>query len=532
MEETQGAVVTTWTTRSGLPLDVVYDADSEGVDSTMITPPGTPPFARGISADGYRTAPWIMGQYGGFGTPEESNKRLKEIIAAGQTGFSVALDLPTQMGLDSDHVLSKGEVGKVGVPIDSLKDMEVLFDGVDLGALRQIRTTANSIGHIWLALMVAVCEANGRDPNGVGVLIQNDVLKEYFARGTYIHPPEEGLRIVTDVVEYCARNLSNWTPVTLSGYHIREAGSNAVQEVAFSIADGIAYLQAAVDRGLDVDDVAPSLFTFLSTNIDFLEEIAKFRAARLTWARVTKERFGSRDPRSQALRIFAFTAGSSLTAQQPLNNAVRTAIESLAAVLGGAQTLHVSGYDEALGVPSREAAMLGLRTQQVILEESGVRAVADPLGGSWVIESLTAQLAERIWAELEKIDGLGGALSCITSGYFADSIADGAYEFQLAVESGALRIVGVNCHADKDSDGRLQAFHPDASGEVHQVARLKALRETRDNDKVIECLAQLSKDALSGVNIIPSTIAAVKAYATVGEITTALIDVLGRYQPA
>lgn len=522
--------MTTWTTRSGLPLDVVYDESSEGVGASDITAPGSAPFARGITSDGYRSAPWIMGQYGGFGTPRESNERLKQIIAAGQTGFSVALDLPTQMGLDSDHPLSKGEVGKVGVPIDSLRDIEILFDGVDLTALRQIRTTANAIGHIWLALIVAMCERNGTDPNEIGVLIQNDVLKEYFARGTYIHPPEQGMRIVADVVEYCARNLPNWTPVTLSGYHIREAGSDAVQEVAFSIADGIAYLEAAVARGLTVDDVAPSLFTFLSTNIDFLEEVAKFRAARLTWARVTKERFGAKDPRSQALRIFAFTAGSSLTAQQPLNNAVRTAIESLAAVLGGAQTLHVSGYDEALGVPTKEAAMLGLRTQQIILEESGVAAVADALGGSWAIESLTTQLAERIWAELEKIDAMGGALECIDNGYFADALGEGAYRFQLDVEEGRTRIVGVNCHQDSDG-ASVRPFSIDAAGEVSQLAELAEVRAHRDPLAVEATLARLRADAVDGTNIIPSTIDAVKAYATVGEITAALTEVFGHYQP-
>ena len=414
-----------WATRSGIPLAAWYGPG----DSSEEAPPGRAPFVRGISADGYRGAPWIMGQYGGFGSPEESNQRLKEIIAAGQTGFSVALDLPTQMGLDSDHELSRGEVGKVGVPIDSLLDMEILFDGVDLSALRQIRTTANAIGHIWLALVVAACETNGTDPNDVGVLIQNDVLKEYFARGTYIHPPAAGMRVVADVVEYCARHLPRWTPVTLSGYHIREAGADAVQEVAFSIADGIAYLQAAVDRGIDVDDVAPSLFTFLCTSIDLLEEVAKFRAARATWSRVLRERFDAKKPESQMLRIFAFTAGSSLQAQQPLNNAVRTAIESLAAVLGGVQTLHVSGYDEALGVPTREAAMLGLRTQQIILEEAGVRGVADPLGGSYVIESLTRELERRIWTELEHIEEQGGALACIESGYFGEALADGAYRF-------------------------------------------------------------------------------------------------------
>jgi len=379
-------------------------------------------------------------------------------------------------------------------------------------------------------LVVAVCEANGKDPNDVAVLIQNDVLKEYFARGTYIHPPADGMRIVADVIEYCARNLPNWTPVTLSGYHIREAGADAVQEVAFSIADGIAYVQAAVDRGVDVDDFAPSLFTFLSTSIDFLEEVAKFRAARLTWSRVMRERFGAKDPRSQALQIFAFTAGSSLQAQQPLNNAVRTAIESLAAVLGGVQTLHVSGYDEALGVPSKEAAMLGLRTQQVILEETGVASVADPLGGSWVIESLTAQLAERIWTELEHVDAMGGALACIDSGYFADRLGEGAYRFQLEVEQGSRLIVGLNCYAD-DEGSPLKPFQMDNDGERLQVARLEQLRKIRDAAVVQSTLEQLRHDAANSVNIVPATIAAVKAYATVGEITETLVGVFGRYRP-
>jgi methylmalonyl-CoA mutase N-terminal domain/subunit len=435
------------------------------------------------------------------------------------------------MGLDSDHPLSRGEVGKVGVPIDSLRDMEILLDGVDLSALRQIRTTANAIGHIWLALVVVACERSGRDPNEVGVLIQNDVLKEYFARGTYIHPPEHGMRIVADVMEYCSANLPNWTPVTLSGYHIREAGSDAVQEVAFSIADGIAYVQAAVDRGINVDSFAPSLFTFLSTGIDFLEEIAKFRAARLTWARVMSERFGAKNPESMALRIFAFTAGSSLTAQSPLNNVVRTTLESLVAVLGGVQTLHVSGYDEALGVPTSEAAMLGLRTQQVILEESGVPGVADPLGGSWAIESLTNTLAERIWAELGKIEEMGGAVRCIETGYFADALADGAYQQQLAVESGERHVVGVNCYREAD-EASVRALHIDPAGELAQVARLAELRSMRDSDRVESALEMLRRDAMAGVNIVPATIEAVRSYATVGEITQELVGVFGRYVPS
>lgn len=519
-----------WTTRSGIELAASYDAaDTAAIDTGA---PGRPPFIRGITEDGYRSAPWIMGQYGGFGSPEESNARLKEVIAAGQTGFSVAMDLPTQMGYDSDHAMSRGEVGKVGVPIDSLLDMEILFDDVDLSSLRQIRTTANAIGHIWLALVVAVCEAHGKDPNDVAVLIQNDVLKEYFARGTFIYPPAAGMRIVADVIEYCARHLPRWTPVTLSGYHIREAGADAVQEVAFSLADGIAYVQAAVDRGVDVDDVAPSLFTFLSTNIDFLEEVAKFRAARAVWADIMKHRFRAQDPQSMALRIFAFTAGSSLQAQQPLNNVVRTAIESLAAVLGGAQTLHVSGYDEALGVPTRQAALLGLRTQQIILEESGVAGVADPLGGSYAIESLTAELIRRIRAELTTIDERGGALACIESGYFAESLGDGAYRFQRDVESGRWRIVGLNVHAEHDADGAesLRPLRIDPAGEARQVQRLTDLRARRDQAAVDAALERLVADASSETNIVPATIAAVKAYATVGEISAALATVFGRFE--
>lgn len=518
-----------WTTHSGIQLEAVYEPSAQ--EAAPPPPPGTYPFSRGITEDGYRTDAWVMGQYGGFGTPEESNARLKQIIAAGQTGFSVALDLPTQMGIDSDHPLARGEVGKVGVAIDSLRDIEVLFEGVDLASLRQIRTTANAIGHIWLALIVAMCEQDGTDPNEIGVLIQNDVLKEYFARGTYIHPPEHGMRIVSDVVNYCARELPNWTPVTLSGYHIRESGATAIQEVAFSIANGIAYLEAAIERGgLDIDDIAPSLFTFLSANIDFLEEVAKFRAARTVWAKVTAERFGAKDPRSQALRIFAFTAGSSLTAQQPLNNAVRTALESLAAVLGGVQTLHVSGYDEALGVPTREAATLGLRTQQIILEESGVADVADALGGSWAIESLTNELAGAIWEELEKIDEMGGSLACIDSGYFARELGDGAYRFQLDVESGRRRIVGVNCHVDSDQEP-LRPFAIDPAGEKAKVDGLAQVRSGRDESKVTAALSRLRADAAGEANIVPATIDAVKAYATVGEITAALIDVFGRYEP-
>ncbi len=525
-----------WRTRSGLPLLPVYGpgdvpGGAHGL-AQRIGAPGTPPFVRGIGTDGYREHAWIMGQYGGFGTAEETNARLREMIAAGQTGFSIALDLPTQMGLDSDDPLAGGEVGKVGVALDSLADMEVLLDGVDLTHVRQIRTTANAIGHVWLALVVAACEKAGVDPAGIKVLIQNDVLKEYFARGTFILPPAAGLSIVADVIEHCARHLPQWTPLTLSGYHIREAGADAVQEVAFSIANGIAYCQAAVDRGMSIDDFAPSLFTFLSANIDFLEEVAKFRAARLTWARVMRERFDARDESSQALRIFAFTAGSLLTAQQPLNNVARVAIEALAAVLGGVQTLHVSGYDEALGVPSREAALVALRTQQVIAEETGLRGTADPLGGSWAVEALTAQLAERMWETLADVDKHGGALACIESGWFADRIADGAFDQQRAVESGRRRVVGVNCHRDADADAAEVVFRPDPAGERRQVERLTRVRADRSPRAVASALGDLRDAAAAATNVVVPTIDAVRAYATIGEITATLKAVHGAYRPA
>ncbi|MBA2575421.1 MAG: methylmalonyl-CoA mutase [Euzebyaceae bacterium] len=520
-----------WRTRSGLPLPPAFTAADvpAGDVGERIGMPGSPPFVRGITADGYRTEPWIMGQYGGFGTAEETNLRLRELLAAGQTGFSIALDLPTQMGLDSDHPLAAGEVGKVGVSIDSLADMELLLAGVDLTQVRQIRTTANAIGHLWLALVVAACENAGVDPGQIRVLIQNDVLKEYFARGTFIHPPAAGLSIVADVVAYCATQLPAWTPVTLSGYHIREAGADAVQEVAFSIANGIAYCEAVTARGLDVDAFAPSLFTFLSASIDFLEEVAKFRAARLVWSRVMDERFGARDPRSRALRIFAFTAGSLLRAQQPLNNVARVTIEALAAVLGGVQTLHASGYDEALGMPTSAAATLALRTQQILLEETGLRAVADPLGGSWAVEALTDELARRVWAVLDDIEKRGGAIACIESGWFAAELARGAYEQQVAEESGDQRVVGVNCYDDAGTDAEVVPFSPDPAGERRQRDRTARVRRERDPVAVAQALAGVAAAASAGESVVPPTIDAVRAYATVGEVTAALRAVYGSH---
>ena len=519
-------------TRSGIPLAAVYGhAEMEAAGASDPELPGEPPFTRGITRRMYAERPWIMGQYAGFGSAEQTNARFKDLLKAGQTGFSVALDLPTQLGLDSDHPHSRGEVGRVGVAIDSLADMETLFDGIPLEAIRQIRTTANSIGHLWLALNVALAEKKGQDPNSVRILIQNDVLKEYIARGTQIYPARAGLRIAADVIEYCARHLPSWTPLSMSGYHIREAGASAVQELAFTFANGIAYCDAAVERGLSVDDFAPSLFTFLTADMELLEEVAKYRAARRVWDSIMGDRFHARNPDSRALRIFAFSAGSNLTAQQPLVNIVRVTLNALAAVLGGVQTLHTSAYDEALGVPTEEAATLALRTQQVILEETGLTKVVDPLGGSFAVETLTAEVEQRVRAELDRIEELGGALACIESGWFKEQIAESAYRIQAAIDAGERKVVGVNCFVVDDGKPGPDPFTIDESIEPEQVARLQRVRSTRDERAVRKTLEGLEAAARDGSSIVPPTIDAVRAYATVGEISETLRGVFGSYQP-
>ena len=519
-------------TRSGIPLQPVYgQAEMEAASGREPGPPGMPPYTRGITPRMYLEKSWIMGQYAGFGSAEQTNARFQELLKAGQTGFSVALDLPTQLGLDSDHPHALGEVGRVGVAIDSLADMEVLFDGIPLQGIRQIRTTANSIGHLWLALNVALAEKKGHDPNAVKILIQNDVLKEYIARGTQIYPARAGLRIVADVIAHCARNLPSWTPLSMSGYHMREAGANAVQELAFTFANGIAYCEAAVERGLSVDEFAPSLFTFLTADMELLEEVAKFRAARNVWDWIMSDRFGAENPESRALRIFAFSAGSNLTAQQPMVNVVRVSLNALAAVLGGVQTLHTSAYDEALGVPTEEAATLALRTQQVILEESGITKVVDPLGGSYVIEALTAEIERRVRVELDKIEELGGALRCIESGWFKEQIADSAYRIQTEIDSGVRKVVGVNCYVVEDGQKGPDPFQIDEAIEKEQVQRLREVRARRDGRAVRESLSVLERAAREGTSIVPPTIAAVRAYATVGEISETLRDVFGSFEP-
>ena len=487
--------------------------------------PGEYPYTRGVSAE---PKPWIMGQYAGFGTAAESNQRFRQLLEAGVTGFSVALDLPTQMGLDSDDPLAAGEVGRVGVAIDSLADIEVLMEGIPLHEISQVRTTANSIGYIWAALFVALAHKRGVSPNEFGMFIQNDVLKEFIARGTQIFPPEPSLALAVDCIEYCAREVPNWTPLAMSGYHIRESGATAVQEVAFTFANARAYLDACVARGVSVDEVAPTLFTFLAITTDLLPEVAKFRAARKVWARLMREVYGAEDPRSQQLRIFAFTAGSTLTAQQPLNNVVRTTVEAVAAALAGVQTMHVSAYDEALGVPTEAAATLALRTQQVVAFETGLTQTLDPLAGSYAIEALTDELAEAMWTEIERIEATGGALQGIESGAFADALADGAYALTQAIESGEKVVVGLNRFPAAAEP--LEVFRIDAAAERAQVDSLVALRAGRDSAAVDAALARLREDAAAGRTVMPATIEAISAYATIGEICGVLREVHGSWR--
>ncbi len=497
------------------------EAGSEAVEQ-----PGTFPYTRGITVE---PRPWIMGQYAGFGTAVETNARFRSLLASGAGGFSVALDLPTQMGLDSDDPRAAGEVGRVGVAIDTLADVEALMDGIPLEQITQVRTTANSIGYIWAAMFVALAEQRGVDPNAFGLFIQNDVLKEYIARGTQIFPPAPSLRLAVDVIEYVAGRIPRWVPLAVSGYHIREAGSSAAQEIAFTFANAVAYLDEAVARGVPVDAVAPSLFTFLSSNMELLREVAKFRAARRVWAKLIRERYEPLDPRSEQLRIFVFTAGSSLTAQQPLVNIARTAVEALAAGLGGVQTMHVCAYDEAVGVPTEEAATLALRTQQVVALETDILQAADPLGGSYVVEALTDELESEITGLLEEVQERGGALACIESGWFQEQLAEAAYRQTRAVESGERTVVGVNRFTAPSAP--LHVFRVDPAAEARQIAALRAVRARRSQREVEAALDELEQAARGGENVVPACVKAVKAYATVGEMVERLRGVFGSWQP-
>lgn len=487
--------------------------------------PGQHPFTRGVQPTMYRGRFWTMRQYAGFGTARESNERYKYLLQAGQTGLSVAFDLPTQMGYDSDHSMSQGEVGKVGVAIDSLADMEVLFDGIPLDRV-STSMTINSTAAILLAMYLAVAEKQGISPDKVSGTIQNDILKEYMARGTYIYPPQESMRIITDIFAYCKDNVPKWNTISISGYHIREAGSSAVQEVAFTLADGIAYVDAAIRAGLAVDDFAPRLAFFFNAHNNLLEEVAKFRAARRMWATIMKERFGAKDPRSMMLRFHTQTAGCTLTAQQPDNNIMRVTIQALAAVLGGTQSLHTNSRDEALALPTEDSVRIALRTQQVLAYESGVADSVDPLAGSFLVESLTDQIEKAAFEYIEKIDTLGGAVEAISRGFQQKEIQDSAYAYQRAIETDDMIIVGVNKFTI-DNEPQPELLKIKEEVELAQKAALAELKQRRDPAAIQEALMSLEAAAKGTANLMPPILNAVKAYATLGEIADVLRGVFG-----
>jgi len=519
-----------FSTLSGLPVDPVYARESLGTwdPETELGYPGEFPYTRGIYPTMYRGRFWTMRQYAGFGTAVESNRRYRYLLSKGQAGLSVAFDLPTQIGLDSDHALALGEVGKVGVAIDSLEDMETLFDGIPL---EQVSTsmTINATAAILLCLYVAVAKKQGASLGKLSGTVQNDVLKEYIARGTYIYPVRPAMRIVTDIFAWCRDHLPRWNTISISGYHIREAGSTAVQEVAFTLADGIAYVEAALDAGLGVDEFAPQLSFFFNAHNDLLEEIAKYRAARRLWAKIMRDRFHAKDPRSLLLRFHAQTAGSSLTAQQPENNIIRVAMQALAAVLGGCQSLHTNSLDEALALPTEESALIALRTQQIIAQETGVTNTIDPVAGSYAIEHLTGEIERRAEDYIAKIDALGGMLRAIETGFVQAEIQKVAFEFQRAVEKKEQIVVGVNDFIGEEAR-QIRTLRIDEEIERSQIARLKALRARRDPDRVASALAELERCANTSENLLPAILDAVEAYTTVGEIPDALRRLFGEYQ--
>jgi len=519
-----------FTTLSGLPIDRLYTQDdlSATDPESSISYPGEFPYTRGIYPTMYRGRLWTMRQYAGFGTALESNQRYRYLLSKGQAGLSVAFDLPTQIGMDSDHPLALGEVGKVGVAIDSLEDMETLFDNIPLETV-STSMTINATASILLCLYVAVAKKQGANLSKISGTVQNDILKEYIARGTYIYPVRPAMRIVTDIFAWCRDNLPKWNTISISGYHIREAGSTAIQEVAFTLADGIAYVQAALDAGLAVDEFAPQLSFFFNAHSDLLEEIAKYRAARRLWAKIMRDRFHAQDPRSLLLRFHAQTAGSSLTAQQPENNIVRVAIQALAAALGGCQSLHTNSMDEALALPTEDAALIALRTQQILAHETGVTNTIDPVAGSYAIEHLTNEIEQGAVDYISKIDAMGGMLRAIESGFVQGEIQKAAYDFQRAVESKDQIIVGVNDFIAEE-ERTIPTLRIEPEIERSQIARLNALRAKRDSAKTQSALTELQRRAATTENLLPAILTAVEAHATVGEISDALRRVFGEYQ--
>jgi len=523
-----------FTTLSGIPVETLYTPDdlAEHDHDYMhdLGFPGEYPYTRGVQPTMYRARLWTMRQYAGFATAEESNRRYKYLLEQGQTGLSVAFDLPTQIGYDADHPLAEGEVGKVGVSICSLADMETLFDGIPLDKV-STSMTINAPASVLLAMYIAVAKKQGLSPSTLRGTVQNDILKEYIARGTYIYPPQPSMRLITDIFRYCRAYLPSWNTISISGYHIREAGATAVQEVAFTLGNAIAYVQAAIDAGLEVDEFAPRLSFFFNAHNNLFEEVAKFRAARRIWARIMKERFGAQNPRSMPLRFHTQTAGSTLTAQQPDNNIVRVALQALAAVLGGTQSLHTNSRDEALCLPTAQAVQIALRTQQIIAHESGVADTVDPLAGSYYVEHLTDEIERQVMDYLHRIDELGGMPAAIERGFVQREIQNSAYAYQKAIEKGDLVIVGVNQFTVQENQ-KLEMLRVDPAVGEAQRAKLATLRRERDNARVRQTLDALRTDAKGDANLMPPILDCVEAYATLGEICDVMRAVFGEYRPA
>lgn len=512
-------------TDSGIEIKPLYtNSDLSNLENEL---PGNFPFTRGVQADMYRGKLWTMRQYAGFSTAEESNKRYHYLLSQGVSGLSVAFDLPTQIGYDSDHPLAEGEVGKVGVAIDSIEDMQVLFNGIKLEEV-STSMTINATGFILLSFYAALAKQQGADLKKISGTIQNDILKEYAARGTYIYPPKPSMRIITDIFEWCSKEVPKWNTISISGYHIREAGSTAVQEIAFTLSNGKAYVQAALNKGLDINVFGKRLSFFFNAHNNLFEEVAKFRAARRMWAKLMKE-LGATDPKAMMLRFHTQTGGSTLTAQQPLNNISRVTIQTLAAVLGGTQSLHTNGYDEALSLPTEEAARIALRTQQIVAFESGVTETVDPLAGSYFVESMTQQVEEAAWKLIEKIEAMGGSVPAIEQGFIQDEIARSAYEYQRNIEDSNKIIVGVN-KFQLASEDHIPILKVDDSIRNLQSAKLAQLRSNRDHAKVDQCLQELNDKAVSGENLMPAVLEAVENKCTLGEIADTLREVFGEYK--
>lgn len=520
-------------TLSGLDLKAVYgpeDLKETGFEfAKHMGHPGVFPYTRGIDPLMYRKDLWVMGQYSGFGSAEDTNRRIKYLLDQGQTGFAVALDLPTQMGMDSDDPLVAGEVGKVGVAINTLRDMEILLDGIPLERVRQIRTTANAISPIFISMLIAVAQKQGISPGDFRLLIQNDILKEFISRGTYIFPPKQSVRLTVDVIQYSVQNIPSWSPIQICGYHMREAGCTAAQEIAFAFSDAIAYIEETLRRGVSIEQLAPKLYVMFSSQPDLLEEVAKFRVARRIWAYLMKERFGAKEPDSQKLRIFGFTGGSWLTSQEPLNNVVRVTLEVLAAVLGGVQVLASSSYDEALSIPSEAAVRIALRTQQIVAHESGVAFSSDPLGGSYLVESIGMEMEKEVKAVMRKIEEMGGMVRAIEKGFIQKQIAEASYQMQKAVEKKERGLVGVNMFAEEKVP-KIQVMKVDRESQQKVFDRLKEIKCTRDAAKVESTLERIKAEAWGDTNLIPAILEAVKVYATVGEICAALKTVFSEYR--